>query len=275
MVIVLMVGLALSAMWARPIMAATETQCAEILQHALEDKNPDTRQQAVVALSLVGTREPFLSRLESMLQDDDVEVRLATVAGLAEVNNKRAIATLRAGLKDAVPEVSFAAAKALWGLRDPAGKRALMAMLEGESKASSGFFSTRKRDALRMMHTPRTLFLSLLRRGAGFAPVPGLGEGVASLQALLTDPGTSNRAAAALMLAKDTAPATLAALTDALKDKDWSVRAAAVHALALRNDPAIKDALAPLLEDEKQAVRLRAAAGYLRLSAIEDKRSAR
>jgi len=54
--------------------------------------------------------------------------------------------------------------------------QALMAVLQGESKTSSGFFTKQKRDALRMMHTPRTTFLYALRQGVGFAPVPGLGE---------------------------------------------------------------------------------------------------
>ena len=86
------------------------------------------------------------------------------------------------------------------------------------------------------------------------------------MQALLSDPGISGRATAALMLAHETDQATLDALRDALNDKDWSVRAAAVHALALRRDPRLKTALEPLLADENQAVRLRAAAGDLRLT---------
>jgi hypothetical protein len=42
-----------------------------------------------------------------------------------------------------------------------------------------------------------------------------------------------------------------------------------VHSISLRNDPALKKELEPLLQDRKESVRLRAAAGYLRLSAIE------
>jgi HEAT repeat protein len=52
------------------------------------------------------------------------------------------------------------------------------------------------------------------------------------MQAILTDPGVSGRAAAALMLANGGSPGTVDALKDALHDKEWSVRAAAVHALA-------------------------------------------
>lgn len=51
-----------------------------ILQEALANKNPDTRKQAVAALSLAASRDPYLSRLIGMLEDKDVEVRLAAVS---------------------------------------------------------------------------------------------------------------------------------------------------------------------------------------------------
>src|SRR5215831_2821327 len=121
-----------------------------------------------------------------------------------------------------------------------------------------------------MMHTPRTRFCSVCQ-GIGFAPVPGLGEGVACMRAMLTDSGVSGGASVALLLAHERDAATIEALKDALSDKEWSVRAAAVHALSLRNDPALRKDLEPLLQDEKNQVRLRAAAGYLRLSTIQAK----
>jgi HEAT repeat protein len=249
--------------------AATDAQCAELLQHALEAKNPETRKQAVVALSLASSQGPLFDQLEQMLQDKDVEVRQAVVASLAEVKLRSATAALHKALEDEVPEVSFAAARALWARHDPAGRAALLAVLAGESKSSSNFFSKQKREALRMMHTPRTTFLFALRQGVGFVPVPGLGEGIASMQGILTDSGVSGRASAALLLGADKDSATVEALRDALEDNDSSVRAAAVHSLSLRNDPSLKKALEPLLQDAKEAVRLRAAAGYLRLSAIQ------
>src|SRR5579871_1509609 len=119
-----------------------------------------------------------------------------------------------------------------------------------------------------MLHTPRVLLLYVLIQGVGFAPIPGLGEGVASMQSLLLDPKFSSRANAALLLGNDKDPAVVDALRDGLKDKDWSLRAASAHSLALRNDPSLQSALAPLLNDQKQAVRLRAAAGYVRLSSF-------
>jgi HEAT repeat protein len=252
-----------------PSPAATDAQCTDLLQHALTARNPDTRKEAVVALSLASDRSPLLTLLIGMADDKDVPVRLAVVASLAEVKAKAVIDALHKALRDPVPEVSFAAAKALWNLHDPAGKQALLSVVQGETKTASGYITGEMRQAMRMMHTPATTFLYAMRQGMGFVPVPGLGEGIASMQALLTDPGISGRATAVLLLGKDNDPKLLPALKDALYDKNWTVRAAAVHSLALRNDPALKTELAPLIDDDKEGVRLRAAAGWLRLSSIQ------
>jgi HEAT repeat protein len=261
------------AAFAWAALAATDAgQCNEMLQHALESKNPDTRKSAVVALSLAANDNPLLDKLAGMLDDKDVPVRVAVVTGLAEIKTKAATAALERALHDEVPEVSFAAAKALYARGQPDGKAALLAVLEKESKTSSGFFTSQMREALRMMHTPRATFLYAVRQGLGFVPLPGFGEGVASMQALLSDPGVSGRAAAALLLGKDKDQATIDGLKDALYDKDWQVRAAAVHSLALENRPALKSDLEPLTLDDKEEVRLRAAAAWLRLNAIESRR---
>jgi len=244
----------------------------DFLADSLKDKNPDTRKQAVEALGLVSVREPYLSQLATMLNDKDVEVRLAAITSLVDLKNKRTVPALRTALDSDVPEVSFAAAKALWTLKDPKGREALISVLYGDEKTSSGFITKQKRQALRMIHTPKTMFLFAIEKGASFAPVPGLGAGVSSLQGILSDPSVSGRAATALMLSTDKDPAVLGALKDALGDKDWSVRAAAVHAIALRNDPGLEPDLAPMLDDKKEAVRVRAAAGYLRLESIQSMR---
>jgi len=250
-----------------------QDRASSLLADSLKDKNPDTRKHAVQSLGLVSPREPYLSQLEAMLDDNDVEVRLATITSLMDLQNEHTVPVLRKALDSDVPEVSFAAAKALWTLNDPAGHEALVAVLSGETKSSSGFISTHKREALRMLHTPKVLFLFAVREGANFAPVPGLGAGISSLQGILADQSVSGRAATALLLSTDEDPQVLLALQDALTDKDWSVRAAAVHAMALRNDPALEKDLLPLLEDKKEAVRVRAAAGYLRLESIKSTRA--
>jgi HEAT repeat protein len=246
-----------------------DKQARDILDEGLKNKNPDTRKQAVLALSLAGLRDPFPSLLVSMLDDKDVPVREATIASLLDLRNDRTIDALHKALNDDVPEVSFAAARALMALGDPDGKEALFSILSGETKASSSFIAKQKREAMRMMHTPKTMFMFALIHGSAFAPIPGLGAGVASMQGLLSDPGVSGRATAALLLETEKDEKTLQALREALSDKDWSVRAAGVHALALRNDPALEPDFVSLLEDKSEPVRLRAAAGYLRLEIIK------
>jgi hypothetical protein len=60
----------------------TQDRARNFLAASLKDKNPDSRKQAVQALGLVSPREPYLSQLEAMLDDKDVEVRLATITSL-------------------------------------------------------------------------------------------------------------------------------------------------------------------------------------------------
>jgi len=248
-----------------------EKASRDALDKALTDKNPEVRRQAVIALSLVGSVDPYPSDLQSMMNDKDVDVRLAVISSLTDLtNSNRTMLSLHTALNDAVPEVGFAAARALYNLNDPEGKAALQAVLGGDSKTASGYMTKQKRDTLRMMHTPKTMFLFAVKTGAGLAPVPGLGTGVSSMQALLSDAGTSGRAAAALLLEKEKDDQTLAALRDALQDKDWSVRAAAVHSLALQDNPDREEDIAPMIDDKSEPVRLRAAAGYLRLEQIKN-----
>jgi len=246
-------------------------QCKQIIDAALNDKNPDTRKQAVIALSLANASDHWIGMLDGMLSDKDVPVRIAVVSSLGDLKSKKTTDSLHKALNDDVPEVSFAAAKALFALGDPAGKDALLAVLEKETKTSSSFLTKQKREALRLLHTPGPLFYMVVKQGAGFAPVPGLGEGVSSMHALLVDPGTSGRAGAALLLGREKDKETLDALEDALSDKLWSVRAAAVHSIVLRNDPGLKNVIYPLCLDKAQGVRLRAAVGWLRLDSIAKK----
>lgn len=239
-----------------------------LLENSLQDKNPETRTHAVESLGLVSATEPWLSELQGMIEDKDLEVRLAVIASLVDLKGGGTVPTLLKALDSNVPEVSFAAAKALWALNDPAGRDALFSVLDRETKSKSGFITKEKRDALRMLHTPKTFLIFAAVESANLAPVPGVGAGVSSLQGILFAPGVSGGAAAALLLSTDHSPEVLKALQSALGDTDWTVRAAAVHAIAMRNDPALEVDLIPLFEDKKEAVRVRAAAGYLRLEAI-------
>ena len=83
-----------------------------------------------------------------MLDDKDVQVRLATITSLVDVKNARTVPALQKALANEVPEVSFAAAKALWSLNDPTGRNALVSVLAGEMKTSAGFITKQKRNRI-------------------------------------------------------------------------------------------------------------------------------
>src|SRR5260370_11528663 len=96
----LLLSLVLAAAALCQTIPSADEQSRAILDKALKESNPDTRKQAVIALSLAGTGEPFLSQLESMLDDKDVQVRLAAVASLVDLPNKRTTAMLPKPLND-------------------------------------------------------------------------------------------------------------------------------------------------------------------------------
>src|SRR5215831_12261870 len=89
---------------ATTLLAATPEECTDILRKALEDKNPETRVQAVAALSLTSDTGPLFNLLRDMLDDKDVGVRQAAVNSLAEIKTPAALEALRSALQDEVPE---------------------------------------------------------------------------------------------------------------------------------------------------------------------------
>jgi HEAT repeat protein len=239
-----------------------------MLDEAAHDRNPDVRIGAAEALSLVGVKDNALESLAPMLDDHDVSVRIAVVVTLGDFKDDRTLPLLKKALKDPVPEVDFAAAKVLYQLHDPEGVQFLLAVVNKESKASSGYLSKEKRTALRMLHTPTKFLIAVGIGAAGFAPVPGLGFGLSSAQGILSARDSSARAASLLLIGSSGDPALADAVGSALSDKEWSVRAAAVHLVAMHPYLEYREKLVPLLDDKKDAVRVRAAAAYIRLQHV-------
>jgi len=250
-------------------MVSDHDRASNILEGALKAKNPEVRKEAVKALKTVAEQEAFAARLESMLNDKDVPVRIAAVEAVAGMKSERKIAALKIALNDSVPEVRFAAATALFRLNDPAGKEFLMDVLSRETKISSGMISSHIRDAKRTMQIPSAMMMIALRQGVSMAPVPYLGMGFSAMEEAMANRRVSGRAATVLLFGKQKDAEVIAALEEALTDKEAAVRAAAVESLALVTDAAdaqeVAAMVAPLLQDKHQAVRVHAAAGYLKL----------
>jgi HEAT repeat protein len=259
----MMLGTTLAFGQAQP--TDTIQRCRSMLNDAAHDRNPDVRKGAAEALSLVGVKDYALESLAPMLDDHDVSVRISAVVTLGDFKDSRTIPLLKKALQDPVPEVDFAAAKVLYQIHEPEGVQFLLAVVSGESKASSSYLSKEKRSALRMLHTPTKLLITVGIGAAGFAPVPGLGFGLSSTQGILSAPDSSARAASLLFIGSSRDPALADAVGSALSDKEWSVRAAAAHLVAMHPFPKFRENLVHLLDDKKDAVRLRAAAAYIRL----------
>lgn len=259
----------LSAQTSEPA-AAAEHQASNILNNALTAKNPTTRKHAVQALGLVSSQEPFAARLEVMLRDKDVAVREAAVESLRSAPSSRAVPALTKALDDAAPEVSFAAAQALFSLHEPAGREFLVSVLGGDTKTASGIVAKRKQEAARMLHDPKALSIFAFNQGTWFAPVPYLGKGVSTVERSLAESAATGRAVTALLLADDQDPKIALALQEALSAKNPSVRVAALKAIALRNDSSQRKNIIPMFEDKKEAVRIQAAACFQRLQAANE-----
>jgi len=244
-------------------------KCWNLLNGAAQDKNPDVRKDAAESLSLMPLNDKTVPRIEAMLEDRDVAVRVAVVTTLGDTKSKRTIPLLRKALADPVPEVALSAAKVLYQLHDREAERFLLSVVSGESKASSSYLSSETRNAMRMLHTPSKLFMHAAIEAIGLVPVPGLGMGISSAQGILSNPESSARASVLLLISRSPDPALADAVASSLYANEWSVRAAAAHVVATHPFPALREKLVPLLDDKKGAVRLRAAAAYISLRQLK------
>ena len=166
----------------------------------MKDHNPDSAETRCHRVGSRRTRgQPFLSLLEEMLNDKDVEVRLAAITSLADWKTRESRERAEQSTQRRGPGSQFRRCQGALRVHDPAGKRALLAILERrEPRVSSGFLTKQKRDALRMLHTPRTTVMFGVKEGIALRAGAGLGRGSSRrYTACSRDPGVSGRAMAA------------------------------------------------------------------------------
>ena len=245
-------------------------QARSVLREGVGASDPLVRVEAITSVGMIGNHELVVARLEKLLEDKDVRVRLATIRALADLESMHSIELLRRVLEeDKVPEVSFAAAKALEKLKDPAGTRALMDVYDGKRKTRSGMIGKKKRETTDQFHSVPSGMMFVVSRGAGYVPVPGVGEGFSAFTTLVRDKGLSDRAGVVLILGQSKDAEVTKLLRDALHDSDWSVRAAAVQMIAHSARVELRDDLLPLFNDKNQKVQFRAAGAFLHLALIQ------
>jgi HEAT repeat protein len=245
-------------------------QARSILRVGVEANDPLIRIEAINAVGMIGNHELVLTRLEQLLHDKNIHVRLAAVYALTDLASPHSIDPLRHMLEDEkVPEVVFAAAKALEKLHDAAGTRTLMEIYESKRKSSSNMIQKHKRHMTEHFHSASSGFIFVVSRGVGYVPVPGVGEGFSAFTELIRDKGLSDRAGVILILGQSKDSETTNLLRTALQDKDWSVRAAAAQMIAVTARVELRDELVALFSDKSRKVQFRAAGAFLHLALIQ------
>lgn len=244
----------------------------EILKKGFDSGDYKIRIEAITAAGMVGRNEKFLNRLQDLLQDKNVDVRLATIHTIADLNSPECEDSLRKAIADdKAPEVSFAAAKVLAASHDSAGVTALMEVYDGTRKTRSSMLTKEKRSFLEEFHSYPSAMRFVLSKGVGYVPVPGAGEGFSAISTLLRDPAISDRASVLLILCRTKDRESRDLLEKSLKDSDWSVRALATQMIAQTARIELRDSLPSLFEDKNQKVRFRAAGAYLHLQLVAKK----
>ncbi|HTW45567.1 MAG TPA: HEAT repeat domain-containing protein [Acidobacteriaceae bacterium] len=237
-----------------------------IINVGLSSKDPATRARAIAATGMIAKTQSVRMRIEGFLTDKDVNVRIAAADTLADLGFHESIPALKHVLDtDPVPEVEFAAAKALYRLNDPQGKRTLEDVLYGQLNVKSGYFQRQKRRVLSSFHSVHSASIFLLSTSGGLVPVPGAGLGLSEVARLLDDSTLTPQATVVLLLAREHGPDIDKLLRFSLTDKDATVRSAAVLMIALTARTYMREDLVPLLSDNDARVRFRAAGAYLHL----------
>lgn len=232
---------------------------------ATSDKFRD-RSDAISALTITPRELKSIAVVSHALNDKDENIRTLAATSLGDMKARSAIPRLKAALDDKSPQVSFAAAQALWKMGDRSGRGIFYDVLIGERKVKPGPIKEKIQQARMDMHDPKALALIGVNEASGAFLGP-FSMGVSMVEEYAKNSGTSVKALCAQLLSSDDSPYTLQQLKLALVDSNWAVRAAAARSLAKLN---VRSSLPKLIDmmnnDKSQPARLSAAAAVVQLS---------
>jgi HEAT repeat protein len=240
-----------------------------LLTASLSDRASE-RIDGVRALGLLRDNTEARQLAEYALRNHNAEVRRAAATTLGQMHARESIPKLEEALSDKDVPVVMAAAQSLRELKAEKQAYAIYYdLLTGERKSDDGLIARQ----LKTLKDPKQLAQIGISEGVGFVPFAGIGWD--AYRTMHKKDPNPVRAVAAGLLAHDPDPATGRALVKATNDKDWIVRSAAVEAIAQRGDPALLPHLVEKLSDKNDKVRYGAAAAVIRLSAIEQSKTAK
>jgi HEAT repeat protein len=246
--------------------SSTSDAWALLMQGFTSGKFRD-RSDAISALTILDQDRRAISALSDALNDKEYAIRVLAVTSLGDIKARSAIPQLRDTMyNDKSPEVSFAAAQALWKMGDRSGRDVFYEVLDGERKVKPNLIKSKMQEARMEMHDPKALALIGVNEASGAFLGP-FSMGVSMVEEYAKSSGTSTQALCAQMLAMDDSRDTVNELTYALDDKNWTVRAAAAKSLAkLGVRPALPQLKDMMVNDKSQPARFAAAAAVIRLS---------
>jgi HEAT repeat protein len=238
-----------------------------ILKEGANDKNPERRKEAMVAIGSIGLDPEAIKLTEStLLNDEDPVVRQTAAATLGVMKSTQSIPALQKALDDAYGQVAFQAAKTLWDMGDRTCRGTLQEILTGDRKDNTGFVDGAMRDAKAKLHSPRALAKIGIKEASGALLGP-FSLGVSAATEMMKDGGAPGRAFAATLLGQDCDERAHQLLEYSLKnDKNAAVKAAAARGLGQCGN---KDSIVKLeehLSDGRDAVKFMAAAAIVKLS---------
>jgi HEAT repeat protein len=242
----------------------------DMLMTAAFSPRASERTNGIRALGLLLNNSQARQLAENALSDPNTDVRRAAATALGQMNAKESIPKLQGALSDKKIPVVMAAAQSLRELKDEKSAYAVYYdLLVGERKAGDGLIAKQ----LATLKNPKVLAQIGFSEGIGFVPFAGIGWD--AWRTMHKKDPNPVRAVAATLLAHDPDPASGRALVKATHDKDWIVRAAAVEAIAQRGDASLLPHVVEKFSDKNVKVRYSAAAAVIRLSAIEQSKTAR
>jgi HEAT repeat protein len=242
----------------------------DMLMTAAFSQRSSERTDGVRALGLLRNNSQARQLAEYALSDSNSDVRRAAATALGQMYAKESIPKLENALADKKIPVVMAAAQSLRELKaDKSAYAVYYDLLTGERKAGDGIIAKQ----LAKLRDPKQLAEIGISEGLGFVPFAGIGWD--AWRTMHKKDPNPVRAVAATLLAHDPDPASGDALVKATNDKDWIVRAAAVEAIAQRGDASLLPHIVEKFSDKNAKVRYSAAAAVIRLSAIEQSKTAR
>lgn len=243
----------------------------KLLEAGSQSENLHKRTDVIAALASMQGDAHAVRLLEVALDDKHSEVRRIAASSLGDMDAREAIPHLRQATNDKDAGVSFAAAEALWKMRDQDGATIFYAVLLGNRQVAKGFVSSNLNGMWQELHDP----MALANIGIGEASGALLGpfaEGITIARELAKDRSAPARALSATLLGEYPNVDAKKILEDTLDDKNIAVCAAVAKALGGFDDQSLIPELALLLSEKGtpvikpvDAVRFMAAAAIIRL----------